>query len=212
MRFILPILVCLGWLSANAQVSAITPSFNLAQTHIMQVTNTGQVQRTQVKQVVLSPDWDEDTLIRLLADRSLHAPEIRLVVQTRQKNRGSQRITFIPLYSNQPIFGRDAVMVIKNNKHIDSININLPKVKSAGAAIVDEPTARKAVSDMLLKHPESAQLSVSTKQNIGWIAMGQHLVPIAEYEVVDPVRLKHFTARVDLASGDFLGFQERTIN
>ena len=212
MRLILSILVCLSWLSANAQVSSINPSFDHARTHIMQVTNTGQVQRSQIKQVVLSTDWNESTLTQLLVERSLHAPEIRLSIQTRQQNRGSQRITFTPLYRDLPIIGRDAVVVIKNNTHIDSININVPEIKSADAVSVDERTARKAVTDMLLKHIESAHLSVSAEQKRGWIAMGEHLVPIAEYEVLDPARLKHFTARVDLVSGKFLGFQDRTIN
>lgn len=212
MRFILLILVCLGWLSANAQVSVVTPSFHQAQTRIMHVTNIGQVERTQIKRVALSAGWDENTLISLLAERSMHAPDVRLAVQTRQQNMSSQRITFTPFYRNQSIFDRDAVVIIKHNEHIDSININVPDVKSFDVAVIDEPTARKAVRDMLLKHVESAQLSVSPTQRLGWIAMGQHLVPVAEYEVIDPVRLKHFTARVDLVSGAFLGFKERTIN
>ncbi len=214
MRFVLVLLTTFGWCSAIAQTSNLTPRLKSEPIHVMVSMTTGEIQRQQRPQIQLPGNWDGATLVQTLKGLSVHSRKLTLKILTRQKNKDnhSERIAFVAFFQEHPVLDRDVIVIIKEDRRIDSINVNLPNVSSFGTVSIDNEAARQTVHRFLIERVGTSNLTLSTTPKRGWVALGDHLTPIAEYDVVDPVRLKHFTARVDLTSGQLLGFIERTIN
>lgn len=212
MRFMLSIFIALAGFQTYAQTHSPTLGMSKAPTRISRVLAPGQVERRKAPQIELSVDWNAETLIETLKTLAVHSPKIVLKIDRRQKSPGAERIAFKAFFQGFPVLDRDLIMIIKDNRRIDSIDVNLPTVSSFDTTTVNEQETQAVLNEYLSDRTGTESVSVSKTASRGWVALGQHLLPVAEYEVVDPVRLKHFTARMDLSSGQLLGFKERTIN
>ena len=212
MRFMFPILITLAWLPLHAQTHVPPHGVGQVSTRISSVVAPGKIERHQAPQIELKNGWSDSILIKKLNALGIHSPKLALEVSRRQKSPHAERIALTALFRGLPVLDRDLVVIIKDNRRIDSIDINLPVVTSFDEVTLNNHGTRSRLTQYLSDQPNTETLSVSEAPTFGWVALGEHLLPVADYEVVDAVRLKHFTARMDLSSGQVIGFKERTIN
>jgi hypothetical protein len=212
MRFMLPILIALTGSQAYAQTHLPPLGVSEIPTRISSIVTTGKIERRRAPQIDLAVGWSATTLVETLKTLAIHSPTLVLEVDRRHKSPRTERIAFRAFFRGLPILDRDLIMIVKDHKRIDSIDVNFFIVSSFDTVTLNEERTKAALNQYLSARAGTESLSISETPRVGWVALGQHLLPVAEYEVVDPVRLKHFTARMDLSSGQILGFKERTIN
>ena len=210
--FTLLVFVCAPAFGTAQTSTYRPPRLNDGLTRILKTTVTGQIQRTQIPAITLPNSWGIDEVLRRLGQHLKIDVQVEWQELSRQVNGARTRLTIAPVINGLRILDRDAVILINDENRVTTVNLALPNISTRRAMRMSVTQAQNLVNTHLESLKNTADLHVSTTPQKGWILVGDQIFPVAEFEITSPARLKHFTARVDLHSGNLIGLIERTIN
>ena len=153
---------------------------------------------------------NDSSVLRFIKSLNLVSTNTTLSVSESRSTHGRKRIVVQAQYRGKQILDRDIVINVNEHGHLSSVQANIPVFESADEPTMNEIAARQLLSDYILKKSGPSNLNIGAESKEGWLMTGTHLFPIVELEVLDPTRLRHFTARVDTLNGRVIGFDERT--
>ena len=156
--------------------------------------------------------WSKSAILQIIKDQNLVNPDTVLRVDETRTSQSTKRLVVTAQFRDKPILDRDIIVNIDARGHLASIQANLPQIESVDEPVINEVTARAVLNEYILRMAGPANLSVGTDAQDGWVMNGNHLFPVIDIEVLDPSRLRHFTARIDTLHARVVGFNERTKN
>ena len=192
--------------TAAAQNGATIPT----PTKIAHIQSSGTTKLTETAPIELGSDWKTQGLLDSIRGLNLVTSATQLTVGERQVNHGSVRVVLQAHYQNMPILDRDIVVIVDAQGRIDRVNANLARFDAAHTPTLDETQSMTILNEHLLRHYGPSNLTPSPLRKTGWLQFGSQLWPVVEFEVLDPIGFRHFTARVDQVNARVISVTERT--
>ena len=189
------------------------PSLALSQTATTRVNTlsvSGNINQNAVTAYKLPTQWLQSDLIKAVQHYRLLPTADAISVIDTTKTASGTRINLTAAYRARPVFDRELILTVAKTGEITHIDNRLIGSPELAESQFSEAQLKSIVQNDLLKRFGPSTITATSSVGKGWVAFGNTLYPVSEFNVIDPATLKHYTVRVDESSGRVIGYRELT--